>query len=132
MAVAKETVAMAALSLGLTFVGTCHEDISQALLSALMEREQAALQADSMTRLLCVGVGLLYLGKQQEVEVALWDGRPPAAPNSKLTSLGPGVERRPAGDAAEHLEHLECSRRSTRSFSHTPNTKQITRQSRAG
>merc|ERR1719324_1992376 len=33
----------AALSLGLTFVGTCHEDISQALLSALMERPQQAL-----------------------------------------------------------------------------------------
>ena len=55
----------------------------------------------------------------QEVEVALWDG-------PLRRTHQPGVERRPSctGDAAEHLEHLECSRRSTRSFSH--------RQSRAG
>merc|ERR1719197_764354 len=36
-----------------------------------MERPQATLQQDSMTRLICLSVGLLYLGKQQEVEVAM-------------------------------------------------------------
>ena len=66
-----EVVAMASLSLGLAFVGTCHEDISQALLSVLMERDQKALQNDTLTRLICLSIGLLYLGKQQEVEVAL-------------------------------------------------------------
>merc|ERR1719502_240732 len=66
-----EVVAMASLSLGLAFVGTCHEDISQTLLSALMERPQQALQNDTLTRLICLAVGLLYLGKQEEVEVAL-------------------------------------------------------------
>jgi len=66
-----EVVAMAALSLGLTFVGTCNEDISQALLSVLMERDQQVLQKDTLTRLICLAIGLLYLGKQQEVEVAL-------------------------------------------------------------
>eukprot|EP00320_Phaeocystis_rex_P019011 CAMPEP_0119057336 /NCGR_PEP_ID=MMETSP1178-20130426/1809_1 /TAXON_ID=33656 /ORGANISM="unid sp, Strain CCMP2000" /LENGTH=627 /DNA_ID=CAMNT_0007038153 /DNA_START=52 /DNA_END=1932 /DNA_ORIENTATION=+ len=66
-----EVVAMASLSLGLAFVSTCHEDISQALLSVLMERPQQALQNDTLTRLICAAIGLLYLGKQQEVEVAL-------------------------------------------------------------
>jgi 26S proteasome regulatory subunit N1 len=66
-----EVVAMAALSLGLTFVGTCNEDISQALLSVLMERDQQVLQKETLTRLICLAIGLLYLGKQQEVEVAL-------------------------------------------------------------
>ena len=66
-----EVAAVAALSLGLVFAGSCHEDISQALLSALMEREQEALQKEPLTRLVCVGLGLLYLGKQAAVEAAL-------------------------------------------------------------
>lgn len=66
-----EVVAVASLSLGLCFLGTCHEDISQALMSVLMERSQETLQKDTLTRLICVAVGLLYLGKQQAVEVAL-------------------------------------------------------------
>jgi len=102
-----EVVAMAALSLGLAYVGTCNEDIAQALLSVLMERDQQVLQKETnpnpnpnptptltlplplpltlnpnrnrdqvlqketLTRLICLAIGLLYLGKQQEVEVAL-------------------------------------------------------------
>merc|ERR1719261_623229 len=62
---------MAALSLGLAYVGTCNEDIAQALLSVLMERDQQVLQKETLTRLICLAIGLLYLGKQQEVEVAL-------------------------------------------------------------
>ena len=42
-----EVVAMAALSLGLAYVGTCNEDIAQALLSVLMERDQQVLQKET-------------------------------------------------------------------------------------
>lgn len=66
-----EVVAMAALSLGLVFSGSCHEDIAQALMSVLMERDAAALEKDSLTRLICVGAGLLYMGRQGQVEIAL-------------------------------------------------------------
>jgi len=66
-----DVTAIAALALGLVFSASCHEDISQALMSALLERPQEALEKESLSRLICVGVGLLYLGKQQEVEVAL-------------------------------------------------------------
>eukprot|EP00322_Chrysochromulina_rotalis_P022638 CAMPEP_0115890898 /NCGR_PEP_ID=MMETSP0287-20121206/33586_1 /TAXON_ID=412157 /ORGANISM="Chrysochromulina rotalis, Strain UIO044" /LENGTH=644 /DNA_ID=CAMNT_0003347679 /DNA_START=26 /DNA_END=1956 /DNA_ORIENTATION=+ len=66
-----EVVAIAAFSLGLCFAGSCHEEISQALMTLLMERPMATLETSSMTRLICLGVGLLYLGKQQAVEVAL-------------------------------------------------------------
>merc|ERR1719310_1027868 len=66
-----EVVAMASLSLGLAFAGSCNADVAQALMTVLMERPQKVLQEDSMTRLVCLGVGLVYLGKQQAVEVAL-------------------------------------------------------------
>ena len=66
-----EVVAMAALSLGLAFASSCNADVAQALMTVLMERPQATLEKDSMTRLICLGVGLLYLGKQQAVEVAI-------------------------------------------------------------
>ena len=66
-----EVAAIAALSLGLCFAGSCNEDVSQALMTLLMERDQATLQKEGVTRLICVAVGLLYLGKQQAVEVAL-------------------------------------------------------------
>merc|ERR1719408_208817 len=62
---------MASLSLGLAFAGSCNADVAQALMTVLMERPQATLEKDSMTRLICLGVGLLYLGKQQAVEVAI-------------------------------------------------------------
>ena len=66
-----EVIAMASLSLGLTCAGSCNAEVAQALMTVLMERPQRDLQKDSMTRLVCLGVGLLYLGKQQAVEVAI-------------------------------------------------------------
>lgn len=62
---------MASLSLGLTFAGSCHEDITQTIIAALMEREEASLETESLTRLLCLGVGLLYIGRQGEADLAL-------------------------------------------------------------
>ena len=64
-----EVAAIASLKLGLCFAGSCNEDVSQALMT-LPGAHQAALQKDPMTRLICL-VGLIYLGKQQAVEVAL-------------------------------------------------------------
>ena len=66
-----EVAAVAALSLGLVFTGSAHEDISQALMATLMERSEQSLEQESLTRLICVGVGLLYLGRQREVDMAL-------------------------------------------------------------
>lgn len=67
-----ETAAFAALSLGLVFVGSCHDSISQTVMGALMERCEASnIEKDSMARFFCVGVGLLYLGAQEGVDVAL-------------------------------------------------------------
>eukprot|EP00304_Pavlova_gyrans_P002895 CAMPEP_0206057206 /NCGR_PEP_ID=MMETSP1466-20131121/43897_1 /ASSEMBLY_ACC=CAM_ASM_001126 /TAXON_ID=44452 /ORGANISM="Pavlova gyrans, Strain CCMP608" /LENGTH=927 /DNA_ID=CAMNT_0053432475 /DNA_START=81 /DNA_END=2864 /DNA_ORIENTATION=+ len=66
-----DVACFAGLALGLVFVGSCHDDICQSIMGALMERPQASLEAESLSRLLCVGVGLLYLNKQSAVDVTL-------------------------------------------------------------
>ncbi|XP_026447972.1 26S proteasome non-ATPase regulatory subunit 2 homolog A-like isoform X2 [Papaver somniferum] len=63
-----DVIAFAAISLGLVFVGSCNEnDVAQSIILALMERTEAELD-EPLTRLLPLGLGLLYLGKQEKVE----------------------------------------------------------------
>ena len=57
-----ETVAFAALSLGIIYAGSCNYRVSQTIITALMERSEAEL-LDPLARFLCLGLGLLYLGK---------------------------------------------------------------------
>ncbi|KAH7285152.1 hypothetical protein KP509_33G015600 [Ceratopteris richardii] len=58
-----DLVAFAALSLGIVYVGSCHDGIAQAIFLALMERSETEL-GEPLARFLCLGLGLLYLGKQ--------------------------------------------------------------------
>ncbi|KAL8523749.1 hypothetical protein ACS0TY_013643 [Phlomoides rotata] len=60
-------VAFTAISLGLVFVGSCNEDVAQEIIFALMDRSESDL-ADPLARFLPLGLGLLYLGKQDSVE----------------------------------------------------------------
>ncbi|WJX91340.1 26S proteasome non-ATPase regulatory subunit 2 A [Trifolium repens] len=62
-----DVIAFAAISLGLIYVGSCNEEIAQAIIFALMDRSESEL-GDPLTRLLPLGLGLLYLGKQESVE----------------------------------------------------------------
>ncbi|GJM90196.1 hypothetical protein PR202_ga06453 [Eleusine coracana subsp. coracana] len=62
-----EVLVFSAIALGLVFVGSCNEEIAQSIIFALMERSEAEL-AEPITRLLPVALGLLYLGKQENVE----------------------------------------------------------------
>lgn len=62
-----DVVAFSALALGLIFVGSCNEDIAQAIIFALMDRSESEL-GEPLARLLPLGLGLLYLGKQDNVE----------------------------------------------------------------
>lgn len=59
-----EVNGMAALSLGLIFLGTRHEEVGNAVLQNLMEGGQS----DSWGRMLGVSLGLLFLGKQDKCE----------------------------------------------------------------
>lgn len=65
-----EVVAFAALSLGLVFCGTCHEECVQAIVQTLMMRPEKDLES-SFVHFLCLGLGLLFLQRQVEVEATL-------------------------------------------------------------
>jgi 26S proteasome regulatory subunit N1 len=65
-----EVVATAGLALGFIFVGSANNEIAQAIIAALMEKDEASLN-NTQSRYLCLGLGLLYLGKQELVDVYL-------------------------------------------------------------
>ncbi|KAE9592999.1 hypothetical protein Lal_00028985 [Lupinus albus] len=62
-----DVIAFTAISLGLIYVGSCNEEVAQAIIFALMDRSEPEL-GEPLTRLLPLGLGLLYLGKQESVE----------------------------------------------------------------
>lgn len=57
-----ELSCVAALALGMVFVGTCDGDITSTILQTMMEREDAYLK-DTWARFMALGLGLLYLGE---------------------------------------------------------------------
>ncbi|GBB88799.1 hypothetical protein RclHR1_01540022 [Rhizophagus clarus] len=65
-----EIASLAALSLGLVFVGSCHGDISSTILQTMMERDESQLK-ESWGRFMGLGLALLYLGKQDAAEATL-------------------------------------------------------------
>ncbi len=65
-----EMSALAALSLGLIFVGTRNEDVSTMIIETLQERPENQLNM-TMARFFGVALGLLFLGKQEACEPTL-------------------------------------------------------------
>ncbi len=63
-------VALATLSLGLVFVGSCDEDIGTLLLTRLMETSDID-HNQSISRFFSLGLGLLYLGQGERVDAVL-------------------------------------------------------------
>jgi 26S proteasome regulatory subunit N1 len=63
-------VSLAALSLGLVFVGSCDDDLGSVMLQRLMEASDEELN-HTASRFLCLGLGLLYLGKGERVDTVL-------------------------------------------------------------
>jgi len=61
---------VAALAIGLIYVGTCDEDAAQSILQTLMEKEEKELD-DPFTRLFALGLGLLFLGQQAAVDASM-------------------------------------------------------------
>ncbi|KAK9476513.1 armadillo-type protein [Lipomyces japonicus] len=59
---------IAALSLGLVFIGSCNADIAETILQTFMEREDSQL-SDNWSRFMSLGLGLLYIGKQDAADV---------------------------------------------------------------
>eukprot|EP00232_Nephroselmis_pyriformis_P011581 CAMPEP_0182890528 /NCGR_PEP_ID=MMETSP0034_2-20130328/22707_1 /TAXON_ID=156128 /ORGANISM="Nephroselmis pyriformis, Strain CCMP717" /LENGTH=887 /DNA_ID=CAMNT_0025024083 /DNA_START=1 /DNA_END=2664 /DNA_ORIENTATION=- len=65
-----EIAGFAALSLGLVFVGSAHQDCVQVILQALMMRPELELQ-EPLVRYMALGLGLLFLGKGDTVEATV-------------------------------------------------------------
>eukprot|EP00041_Stephanoeca_diplocostata_P037281 m.1401556 g.1401556 ORF g.1401556 m.1401556 type:complete len:909 (+) comp25008_c0_seq5:69-2795(+) len=65
-----DVVAHTAVALGQIHVGTCNGDVSEALVTLLEERSEKEL-ATPHSKMIVLGLGLLYLGKQQEAEVTM-------------------------------------------------------------
>ena len=63
--------AMAALSLGLVFVGSSNDRISEAIITTLLDEERQQQLKDKWSRFMSLGLGLLFYGRQEEVEVVV-------------------------------------------------------------
>ena len=64
-----EELAACALSLGLVYAGTGNATVSEWILTVLQLKDEELDSAH--TRYLCLGLGLVYLGKQSEADVTL-------------------------------------------------------------
>lgn len=65
-----EVVSLTCLALGLVFCGTGNDDISGSIIEAFLDRSDTDLR-DSSARLMCLGLGLLFLGQSENADVAL-------------------------------------------------------------
>lgn len=63
--------AMAALSLGLVFVGSGNDRASEAIINTLMDEERQKQLKDKWTRFMSLALALIFFGRQEEVEVIL-------------------------------------------------------------
>jgi len=60
-----------ALALGLIHSGTCDSELTELFVNSLMERDTKKELVSPYSRYLCLALGLLFLGKQEEAEVTL-------------------------------------------------------------
>ncbi|KAI0406181.1 armadillo-type protein [Xylaria palmicola] len=79
--------AMAALSLGLVFIGSANADLSEAFVTLLMDEDQKAKLNDKWNRFLSLGLGLLFFGRQEEVDVVLETLKAADHPMARPTSV---------------------------------------------
>ena len=66
-----EISAMAALSLGLVFVGSGDAEIAEAILEAFTGREDESQLKDKWSQFLSLGLALLYVGRQEDADVTM-------------------------------------------------------------
>lgn len=83
--------AMAALACGLVFVGSAESEVTEAIVNTLLDEERSSQLTNKWTRFLALGLGLLFFGRQEEVDVILETLKvvehPMAKPTSVLASI---------------------------------------------
>ncbi|KAK4617824.1 26S proteasome regulatory subunit rpn-1 [Fulvia fulva] len=79
--------AIAALSLGMIFVGTANSDVSEAIIQTLMDDDRQKQLKDKWTRFMTLGLGMLFFGQQEEVDVVLETLKAIDHPMSKPASV---------------------------------------------
>lgn len=65
-----EVMGIAALSLGMIAVGSCNSEVTEVLLQTIMDRSELELK-DTYARFLPLGLGLVYLGRQEAAEAVI-------------------------------------------------------------
>ena len=65
-----EIVGVSALSLGLIAIGTANGEVTSTLIQTLLERSEADLK-ETFSKFLALAIGLIYLGKGEQVEVII-------------------------------------------------------------
>jgi len=68
--ISMEIVGVSALALGLIAIGTANGDVTSTLIQTLLERSEADLK-ETFSRFIALALGLIYLGKGEQVEVIL-------------------------------------------------------------
>ena len=81
------TSALAALSLGMIFVGSAQSEVSEAIVQTFLDEERMAQLKDKWTRFMALGLALLYFGQQEEVDVILETLKAIDHPMSKPSSV---------------------------------------------
>eukprot|EP00758_Cryptobia_borreli_P004981 Tbor_TRINITY_DN4689_c0_g1::TRINITY_DN4689_c0_g1_i1::g.14964::m.14964/K03028/PSMD2, RPN1; 26S proteasome regulatory subunit N1 len=66
-----EVQSMSSFALSLVFPGSCDEDISEAIISCLLEKTNQQLIEDPSVRYMILGLGSLFLGQQDKAETLL-------------------------------------------------------------
>jgi 26S proteasome regulatory subunit N1 len=83
--------AMAAVSLGMIFVGSSNHQVADAIATTLMDEDRQKHLKDKWARFMSLGLALLYFGRQEEVDVILdilkAIDHPLARPTSVLASV---------------------------------------------
>jgi 26S proteasome regulatory subunit N1 len=79
--------AMAALSLGMIFVGSANSDVTETIVQTFLDDDRKSQLKDKWTRFMALGLGLLYFGKQEQVDVILETLKAIDHPMSKPTSV---------------------------------------------
>lgn len=79
--------AMAALSLGMIFVGSANGEVTDALMNTLLDEDRTKQLTNKWTRFMALGLALLFFGQQEEVDVIIETLKALDHPMSKPTAV---------------------------------------------